>query len=326
MSRNTVLPRNLLGMVNAEMEITEIPALSPGETSLLNLHSMLNVINVLHGELTLLGFSLADDPELLRPALSQCERFQADLIDPVASLKNAAALQEIIADIERNLALELDRHPEKKGEAEVQDSLANLHSVFKVLEVRAREILARAKAPDEWVEMSIEDLRADFREIFAAIEKNSHGRYRIIYNLARQEPADYYVNFDIESQNQRTTVAMPLVFKDVMRDLMANARKYTPPGGTINAGIYETAATLKFTVQDNGRGIPGDELQTVVQYGKRGSNVGEVRTMGGGFGLTKAFLVTKQFGGRFWIRSELGVGTRIRIELPRPAVRSQTAA
>jgi hypothetical protein len=43
-----------------------------------------------------------------------------------------------------------------------------------------------------------------------------------------------------------------------------------------------------------------------------------VRTMGGGFGLTKAFLTTKQFGGRFWIASAVGVGTRIRIHVPRP--------
>lgn len=40
--------------------------------------------------------------------------------------------------------------------------------------------------------------------------------------------------------------------------------------------------------------------------------------MDSGFGLTKAFLVTKPFGGRCWIRSELDVGTRIRIEIPRP--------
>ena len=38
--------------------------------------------------------------------------------------------------------------------------------------------------------------------------------------------------------------------------------------------------------------------------------------MGGGFGLTKAFLVTKQLGGRFWIASDVGVGTRIRIRVP----------
>ena len=63
----------------------------------------------------------------------------------------------------------------------------------------------------------------------------------------------------------------------------------------------------------------------MVQFGQRASNVGEVRTMGGGFGLTKAFLVTKQFGGRFWLASQLEVGTRVRIQIPRPS-ETQSAA
>lgn len=304
-------------MTCPEQEITAIPPLSPGETSLLNMHSVLNVLNVLYGELTLLGLTLADDDWLLRPALDLCERFRKDLTDPAASLRQAAALDQTLFTIERTIALELDRQPGKADDPAVQDSLANIRSVYKVLEVRAREILARAAAPGKWVVMPIEDLRADFRSVFAAIEKNSRGRFRIIYNLGQQEAADYYIDLAIESQDGRT-VALPLVFTDVMRDLMANARKYTPPGGTISAGLYETAEVLRFTVQDSGRGIPPDELQSVVHYGRRGSNVAEVRTMGGGFGLTKAFLVTKQFGGRFWIRSELGVGTRIRTEIPRP--------
>lgn len=305
-------------MPSQEIEITDIPSLSPGETSLLNLHSILNVLNVLHGELVVLGLTLANDPDLLRPGLALCERIQADLVDPAASLRHATSLPTTIAAIEQIIARELDRRPERKRDAEVVDSLANIRSVFQVFTVRAQEILARAQAPDRWVELPIDELRADFRAVFSAIEKNSHGRYHIIYNLAQQESTDYYVDFVIESENQRT-ITLPAVFKDVMRDLMANARKYTAPGGTISAGLYETADRLKFTVQDTGRGIPPGELQTVVHYGKRGSNVGEVRTMGGGFGLTKAFLVAKQFGGRFWIRSELGVGTRIRIEIPRPA-------
>ena len=283
----------------------------------MNLHSVLNVLNVLHGELTLLGLYLADDPDLLRPALEHCEQMQKDLIDPDASLHHATTLPDTIASIEHCIAQVLDSRPESNNNAEVQDSLGNLQSVFKVFEVRARELLARTQMPDQWVEVPVESLRADQHEIFAAIEKNSHGRYRILYNLAQQEQSDYYVNLSIESED-RQVVVMPLIFKDVMRDLLANARKYTPPGGTISAGLYVTAETLKFTVQDTGRGIPPDELDTVVHYGQRGSNVSEVRTMGGGFGLTKAFLVTKQFGGRFWIRSEVGVGTRIRIELPRP--------
>jgi len=301
----------------AEQEILAIPALDPGQSSLLDMHSVLNVLNVLYGELSLLGLTLADDDQLLRPALELCEQFQKDLTDPAASLRQAAGMNQTIFTIERTIALELEHHPAKKADPAVQDSLANIRSVYKVMEVRAREILARVKAPGEWVEMVIGDLRSDFQRVFAAIEKNSRGRFRIIYNLGQQEPSDYYIDFEIESPNGRT-ISLPMVFKDVIRDLLANARKYTPPGGTISAGLYETAATLKFTIQDTGRGIPPDELQTVVHYGKRGSNVGEVRTMGGGFGLTKAFLVTKQLGGRFWIRSELGVGTRIRIEIPRP--------
>lgn len=109
---------------------------------------------------------------------------------------------------------------------------------------------------------------------------------------------------------------MPPVLCDVMRDLLANARKYTPPGGTIIAAMYQEPKWLHLAVADTGRGIPPDEIAAVAQFGKRASNVEDVRTFGGGFGLTKAFLVTKQFGGRFWIQSELGVGTRIRLQIP----------
>ncbi|MSU71205.1 MAG: ATP-binding protein [Opitutus sp.] len=77
------------------------------------------------------------------------------------------------------------------------------------------------------------------------------------------------------------------------------------------------------TSKNTGRGIPADERAAVVEFGRRASNVGNVRTMGGGFGLTKAFLATKQFGGRFWIATEVGVGTRVRIHVPRP-VAAQT--
>ncbi|MBA3849304.1 MAG: histidine kinase [Opitutus sp.] len=302
-------------MPAAEIEITAIPPLSPDQVSLLDMHSVLNVLNVLHGELYLLGVALGDE-EVLRPALARGEGIRRDLADPAAALRHAATLGEHEAAVLANVEAALRAHADKAGAPEVAESVGNIRSVFQVLGVRAREILARARAPGEWVDVPIEELRTDFRQIFAAIEKNSHGRYRIIYNLARQEHADYYIDFVIESDNQRT-VSLPLLFKDVMRDLMANARKYTAPGGTINAGLYETAEKLKFTVQDSGCGIPTGELQTVMHYGKRGSNVASFRTMGGGFGLTKAFFVTKQFGGRFWIRSEVGAGTRIRIEIPR---------
>lgn len=302
-----------------EIEIRDIPPLSPGETSLLDAHSLLNVLNVLHGELYVLGCTLADDGDLLRPALESCARFQASLTDPAACLREAARLPDWRDEVEAHVRLALAAYPQRAILPEVGESVENIRSVFAIFGLRAQELLARAQAPLAWAEFPIVALRQDFVAVFAAIERNSHGRYRILYNLAQQGPSDYYVDFVIESTNHRT-VSMPPVFKDVMRDLMANARKYTPLGGAISAGLDETATSLRFAVMDSGCGIPPQEIATVVHYGRRGSNVVHLRTMGGGFGLTKAFLVTKRFGGRFWISSELGAGTRIRLEIPRPGM------
>lgn len=302
-----------------ETEITEIPSLQPGEVSLVEMHSLLNVMNVLHGELTLIGLHLADDPGLLRQGLAICERVKASFTDPAVARHFAEGLATDRQVIFAEIAAAAQSHPAASA-AELEGSVDNIRSVLRILAVRAEETRARAGEPGRWIAYAIEALRADFLDVFAAIEKNSKGRYRIIYNLARQQPRDYYVDFVIESTGGRT-IAMPLFFKDVIRDLIANARKYTAPGGTINVGLYETERELRFVVQDTGRGIPPDEIQTVVHFGRRGRNVQDVQTMGGGYGLTKAFLITKRFGGRFWIKSELGTGTRITIVIPRPAAR-----
>jgi signal transduction histidine kinase len=102
-----------------------------------------------------------------------------------------------------------------------------------------------------------------------------------------------------------------------MRDLIANARKYTEPGGRISAGLWDDGNVLRLVVEDTGKGIPEDEMEEVVNFGYRGSNISDKETQGGGFGLTKAYINTRRFGGRMWIRSGNNSGTRITIEVPR---------
>jgi signal transduction histidine kinase len=300
-----------------EVEISEIPALPPNERCLLDMHTLLNVLNVLSGELVLVGLALANDPDLLKASLGRCRRLVQSLRDPVESLAAAENVDEHEREITAEISRQLAAHPDATGNPEILESLANLRSVFAVLHVRARELLARSGNPGQWLEVPVAELRADFYAIFAAIEKNSHGRFRVLYNAALQGPSDYYLDLRMDVPGGER-VRMPLVFRDVMRDLTANARKYTPPGGRITAALHDDGRMLRFVALDTGRGIPAAELRSVVNYGVRASNVADVRTMGGGFGLTKAFFVTKQFGGRFWIASELGRGTRVRIELPVP--------
>lgn len=308
-----------VGRVNwPEVEIKDLPALKPNEQSLLAMHSLLNIFNVLRGELCLIGLQTCGNDALLKGSLTACDKMIADLSDPVASLATARATDQHARAILAEVDAVLGAHPDARKNPEIVESLANLDSVFSILRVRARELLARAQLRDRWVEFSVETVRRDFEGVFAAFERNSHGRFRIIYNAAVQQAQDYYVDFKVESI-AGDRLWMPPVFKDVMRDLVANARKYTAPGGHITFAVHESVEELRFLVEDTGRGIPEAEITSVVQFGRRASNVGDVRTMGGGFGLTKAVFVTKQFGGRLWIASAVGQGTRIRIHLPRPA-------
>ena len=300
-----------------EIEITEIPPLSPGEQSLLDLHSVVNILNVLRCELTVLGLMAADHEDYFPEGLAVCDGLLHSLHDSAAALREAARIDEHERTVFAELTAKLAHPPAQPDPKEVAEATANLHAVFVILKLRAQEVLARAAEPDRWLAFDPAQVRADFMAVFSAIEKHSKGRYRILYNAARKESHDYYVDFKLETAGG-APLWMPLVFQDVMRDLIANARKYTPPGGTITAALYEDAAMLRFIVADTGRGIPEAELAQVVQFGKRASNVGDVRTMGGGFRLTKAFYVTKRFGGRFWLASELGRGTRVRLSIPRP--------
>jgi hypothetical protein len=301
-----------------EIEMTDIPLLTPGEQSLLDLHSVVNVLNVLRCELAVLGLLAADNDDYFHEGQAVCEALLRSLHDPSAALLEAARIGKYEQVVFTELAAKLVAPPAQPDAGELAKAMANLHAVFTILKLRAHEILARAAAPDRWESFNLTALRADFVAVFSAIEKHSRGRFRILYNAARKEEKDYYVDFKLETAGG-APLAMPAAFTDVMRDLIANARKYTPPGGSIVAALYEDAAALRFVVADTGRGIPEQELLQVMEFGKRASNVADVRTLGGGFGLTKAFLVTKRFGGRFWIASELGKGTRIRITIPLPS-------
>lgn len=300
------------------VEITQLPPLSDAEQALLDSHSLLNVLNVLSGELMIIGLCAADDPEWLPAGLEIFRHLHARLISPHAILAEIPHLPAQEATIFAEIEQRLSTRPDLREHPSIRESIANLRSVFAILHVRGRELLARAAAPDEWVTMPVALLRDNLLNVLGAIERNAKGRYHFRFNAALQREFDYYIDLKIESAHG-DSLRMPAVLQDVVRDLIANARKYTAPGGHITTHLYQNEAHWSFVIEDSGRGIPPDEITKVVEFGRRATNVADVVTKGGGFGLTKAYLVTKQFKGRIWIGSQLGVGTKIRLEIPVPA-------
>lgn len=192
-----------------------------------------------------------------------------------------------------------------------------MYSVFEVIDKRVEEMNKRLQNDGGWKVFNVEEIEDSFIQFFKAVEKNSKGKYRIIYEDAEQLPNDYLVHFNINSLDDTTIFCHDKII-DIMLDLMANARKYTPFGGQIDALLTETEKDISFEVKDNGHGIPKDEIEKVVEFGYRATNMRDKKTMGGGFGLTKAYYFVKHNEGKFWIDSALGKGTAIKFIIPKP--------
>lgn len=304
------------------MEITGSLDLTPEEENLLNMHSVLNVMNIITLELLEISNALGKDPEVFA-LLDKTSDAAQSLANEEATYALLEGVEGFFAEVNQTLDEALLRHPEAP-EKDVASHRENLRSIFAVVKIRAMELISRKAQKEEWVPVETQLLRNNFNQFFQAVEKNSNGRYRIVRNIAQQDERDYLVNFDISSTCGEVTI-MPSVFQDVIRDLLANARKYTPVGGVINAGFSCTEDQIRFVIEDNGCGIPAEALSEVVQFGYRAQNVLNHPTRGGGFGLTKAYYVTKRYNGRMWIESSTADdsgngkhGTRITISIPRP--------
>lgn len=297
------------------MEITHELNLEPAHLTELDMHSVVNLVSVISAHLQMLGGG--GPAAVVREMLAETE----SVLHSVKT-QDRAALTAEATEAYGNRLLRMPGLLNGHTGIDTQDVAfyeETIADIVKVMQVRFAEIRQKWERPDDWICFDITQFHYDFSRFFGAMEKNSRGRYRIVKNIAAvTEGQDYLLSFEVDSAFE-PHLYMPLSVKDVVRDLAANARKYTQPGGTIDIGIMQKPDILRVVVRDSGMGIPADELDKVVQFGYRASNVKDkVRTMGGGFGLTKAYKVVKGLGGRMWIASELNKGTSVKFELPVP--------
>jgi toxin CptA len=99
----------------------------------------------------------------------------------------------------------------------------------------------------------------------------------------------------------------------ILRQLVANAIKYTPAGGQIEAQLAHGEHEATLTIQDSGIGIPEDEQHRVFEKGFTGTNGRNANQKSTGLGLYLAAQLAEKLGHRLTLSATVGQGTAITV-------------
>jgi len=104
--------------------------------------------------------------------------------------------------------------------------------------------------------------------------------------------------------------------RQVILNLLDNARKYTPSGGQITLHAARDGQEVRVTVRDTGIGIPPDAVPHLFERFYRADSARTRQQGGSGLGLAIVQALIQAHGGQVEISSERTIGTTVRIHLP----------
>jgi len=111
-------------------------------------------------------------------------------------------------------------------------------------------------------------------------------------------------------------LADPEKVEEVLTNLIENAIKFSPQGGTITVKGEISQSEILVTVTDEGIGIPLRDQEWVFDRFYRVEDDSTKSTRGTGLGLYICKTLIEAHGGRIWVESELGKGSRFTFSLP----------
>ena len=163
------------------------------------------------------------------------------------------------------------------------------------------------------------------------VTRIEEGRYLYKPNFAQIEPIVQFVinsykevieGKKIKLELKKPKRKLPKVEVDTekiklaIQNLVDNAIRYTPNGGSIIISLKEKKGEIEFSIKDTGIGIPKNQQARVFSKFFRGSNAIRFETEGTGLGLFITKNIIEAHGGRIWFVSEEGKGTTFYFTLP----------
>lgn len=298
------------------MKITTPLELSPDEVYSLEMHAFINMITLMYNSLFIFQ-ETSSEPEQYDLAMEQVYLLASGVKERDRTKFNPGGIRRFKEAV-NTLFDRLENTKQSKSIPDFKQYKAFFADAIDVMENRMGDLLLRWSNPNKWEVHWVDEVKESFLNYFYALEKQPNGFYHIVHNIEENPKKSFRVSFNVSSIIGHS-LTLPIIFKDMLRELVTNARKYSLPGGRIEIHLEMTRTKLVLLVRDRGLGIPEDEIPNVVTHKFRASNVIQNdQIMGSGFGLTKVYFNLLQLGGTMDITSEIGKGTIVKIEIPVP--------
>jgi len=170
-----------------------------------------------------------------------------------------------------------------------------------ISDLQTLSLAEAGQLPLHRVNFSASDLLSDVATSFAALS------------------ADLHVNLRVETRGDADRLGLYADsdrMDQVISNLVANALRYTPTGGTVTLWAEALPGGVRLGVEDTGAGIPADDLPFIFDRFWRGDR-SRTRSDGAssGLGLAIARQLVQANGGKIYVESQPGFGTRFTIEM-----------
>lgn len=122
------------------------------------------------------------------------------------------------------------------------------------------------------------------------------------------------ISLELETDENLPVLSINLeLIQRVFQNLIGNALKFTPKGGMIRINAHRRDGELLFCVKDDGEGIDPEFLPRIFERFAQGK---DKASLGAGLGLSIAKGVIIAHGGKIWVESAKGKGSKFFFTLP----------
>ena len=135
--------------------------------------------------------------------------------------------------------------------------------------------------------------------------------------LIQEQASQRGIQVSIELDESLGTIfADERKLKEILVNLLTNAVKFTPAGGRINVGATQLEKGIEVYVADTGEGIAEADQEVIFEeYMQVGPNNAS-KAEGAGLGLSIVRRLVELHGGKIWVESKIGQGSRFTFTLP----------